>query len=82
MKTRLKQYKSIQTKQITDGINKEIDLCKGKLRKLNHIEQDLLQMIEKIFRKTLQDLEEPLPAQQRISLQQRLTVPFKQFEDK
>lgn len=35
-------------------------MCRAKLRKLNNTEQDLMFLIEKIFRKTLQDLEEPL----------------------
>jgi hypothetical protein len=41
-----------------DGMSKEIEICKSKLRKINSAEAELMQNIEKLFRRTITDLED------------------------
>ena len=61
MAKRLKPYKSIQSKTILDGITKEIENCEGKLKKISASEVDLMLNIEKLFKKTMNEVEESLP---------------------
>lgn len=86
MSKRLKNFKNIQAKTMIDGIGREIDICKQKIKKINQTESDLLLNIEKIFRKTIAELEEssivhPVvkPEPKPVGLSHRLTTPFKQI---
>lgn len=63
-----------------DGIHKEIENIRSKLRKISASEVDLIFNIEKLFRKTINEIEDYHP-QQRIeqkglSLITRYTIPF------
>lgn len=44
-----------------DGISKEIELCKGRMRKISASELDLILNIEKLFKKTIAEVEEYVP---------------------
>lgn len=63
MSKRLKHFKNIQTKTTLDGIGREIEILRGKIRKINTAENDLLMLIEKQFRKTIAELEDPSSVQ-------------------
>jgi hypothetical protein len=41
-----------------DGIHKEIENTKGKLRKISASEVDLILNLERLFRKTINEIEE------------------------
>jgi hypothetical protein len=69
-----------------DGIGKEIDICKSKLRKINSTEGELMLNVEKLFQKTIAQLEDPSlnhslgirSEMPKVSvLHHRLTMPFK-----
>jgi hypothetical protein len=63
-----------------DGINKEIENTKGKIRRISASEVDLILNIEKLFRKTINEIEEYHPQQRMehkgMSLITRYTIPF------
>ena len=66
-----------------DGIHKEIELCKAKTRKISASEVDLMMNIEKLFKKTILEVEDHLPFRHErmpMNLVHRLTVPFKPIE--
>jgi hypothetical protein len=43
---------------MVDGLNKEIELCKNKLKKISASELDLFLNVEKLFKRAVGDVEE------------------------